>query len=680
MKNKIFRRITATVLSVSMLIPVSLLTACSDSELPDKNWEISEEDTSSVKELTADALYSDGKVSVTLTSSDDCFKDNVASNDIYLMEYSPSDNSEPDSDEQSGSGTSSTADESTVLESVSEASGSENATGNRIRKIDVERKSSTELVLTADAASDDAAYYIAVHKDATSDGKYAEATARTVSGSQTFDITLDKSFAISAYEDKPVITIPKDYFGEGTEITAEKLTLGGVFDNVGIDNVAVKGSNVELSLSGKAVTDGDGTVAFTSNAGNSIVITVPVLSTVARVDNSSYRYEDGKLYFDLVLIDDEYDEFTDKAEGNIKVEDKAAEVIKLSDDKKTATVAFATQAKDIDSALEEFKDKKVTVLADAVSVGMDCEASINVIDAYISAYVSDIAQYGNYVDTVFDLYINEGSVSEITKDNLSLEGDFSGNDITSVEKVSDKFYKISIRVDTSDGILGKNDGMIYGVLSLADGSLKNTRGTNSDGTSCILYAVVSNGELLPFEFSSVLKKVQVVLDATQLFGLPTGPVSKILDTFGDYAEKADTLTSLAQNCLGLAGIVDDREDVDKILDAINQLNDSIERLGQSISEIERMIQQSDVRMREAFDKQRYISYRDAWKSFTNGPMKAGICGSWRVRRICGHQRRYQCGPSVLFLKLCESVHQAFQRNLRCGNRIAECFCLCRTYF
>ena len=397
--------------------------------------------------------------------------------------------------------------------------------------------------------------------------------------------------------------------------------LGGVFDGMGIDNVSVKDNKVELSLSGKANTDGDGTVTFTSDADNVAVITIPVLSTVASVDSKSYRYEDGKLYFDLVLIDDEYDEFTDKADGNIKVDDKSAEIVKLSDDKKTATVAFATQAKDIDSALEEFRNKKVTVFADAVSVGMDCEANINVIDAYISAYATDADLYGNYVDIAFDLYINEGTASEITKDKITLDGDFSGNDITSVEKVSDTYYKINIRVDTSNGILSKNDGIIYGILSLADGSLINTRGTSSDDTSCILYAVVSNGELLPFEFSSVLKKVQAVLDATQLFGLPTGPVSKILDMFGDYAEKADTLTSLAQNCLGLAGIVDNREDVDKILDAINQLNDSIERLGQSISEIERMIQQSDIKMREAFDKQRYISYRDAWKSFTNGPMK-----------------------------------------------------------
>ena len=394
-------------------------------------------------------MYSNGKVSVTLTSADDCFGYNVASNDIYFMEYSSS-----DSGEKAGTDTFSASDESTVPENVSEDSDSENTTGNRIRKLDVERKSPKELVLTADAVSDNAAYYIAVHKDATTNGKYAEAIATTVTDVQSYGITLDKSYAISAFENNPVITIPKDCFAEG-KITAEKLILGGVFDGMGIDNVSVKDNKVELSLSGKASTDGD----------------------------------------------------------------------------------------------------------------------------------------------------------------------FSDNDITSVEKVSDTYYKINIRVDTSNGILGKNDGMIYGILSLADGSLMNTRGTKSDDTSCILYAVVSNGELLPFEFSSVLKKVQVILDATQLFGLPTRPVSKILDMFGDYAEKADTLTSLAQNCLGLAGIVDDREDVDKILDAINQLNDSIERLGQSISEIERMIQQSDVRMREAFDKQRYISYRDAWKSFTNGPMK-----------------------------------------------------------
>lgn len=86
MKKRILRRVIAAVLSVSMLMPVLLLTACSNSELPDKNWEISEEDTSSVKELTAAAVYSDGKVSVTLTSSDECFDDNVASNYIYFME------------------------------------------------------------------------------------------------------------------------------------------------------------------------------------------------------------------------------------------------------------------------------------------------------------------------------------------------------------------------------------------------------------------------------------------------------------------------------------------------------------------------------------------------------------------------------------------------------------------
>ena len=121
MKKRIFRRIIAAVLLVSMLIPVSLLTACSDSELPDKNWEISEEDTSSVKELTAEAVYSEGKVSVTLTSSDDCFGDKVASNDIYFMEYSSS-----DAGTNADTGTSSASDESTVIESISEDSGSEN--------------------------------------------------------------------------------------------------------------------------------------------------------------------------------------------------------------------------------------------------------------------------------------------------------------------------------------------------------------------------------------------------------------------------------------------------------------------------------------------------------------------------------------------------------------------------
>lgn len=397
--------------------------------------------------------------------------------------------------------------------------------------------------------------------------------------------------------------------------------LGGVFDGMGIDNVSVKDNKVELSLSGKSNTDGDGTVTFISDAGDVTLITVPVLSTVARVDGKSYRYEDGKLYFDIVLIDDEYDEFTDKADGNIKVDVKSAEIVKLSDDKKNATVAFATQAKDIDSALEEFRDKKVTVLADAVSVGMDCEANINVIDAYISAYATNADLYGNYVDIAFDLYINEGTASEITKYKIALDGDFSGNDITSVEKVSDTYYKINIRVDTSNGILVMNDGMIYGILSLADGSLMNTRGTKSDDTSCILYAVVSNGELLPFEFGDVLKKVQLVLDSAQLFGLPTGPVSKISEMFGEYADKADTLTSLAENCLGIAGIIDDCDDVDKILDAIKDLNDCIEQLGYDISNVEHMIRQCDIRMREAFDKQRYISYRDAWKSFTNGPMK-----------------------------------------------------------
>lgn len=622
MKNTLVRRITAGILAVSVTLSMSLLTGCNEqSELPEKDWSISDADKENVRELMAEAVYSGGKVSITLTSDTACFTDSIAANDIYLTEYKAVNNDNSDTSPVSDISESSEA-LSDTSDKNSSGNGNNNDSGNeRIKKLEVQRKSDTEITVTADTTAETAAYYIAVHKDAVTDGKFAEAVTASSDSSRTVDIELDKSYAVSASDTDPVLDIDRDELGGISDISSSICTTGGVFADMTVKSAEIKDDKLEITLSGKPVSDGNGIIYLSDESGNyTINISLPVLSSLAVADNASYRLENGKLCFDMSLADDEYSEFTDIKESDVTLDSKNAASVVVSADKKTATVAFDTDADDVDSALNEISGKTVNISSKAVASGMDSSAFIGALNAYISAYISNADIYDNYIEAILDLYVSEGYIEgELTKDSFEFDGGFSDTQVVSIEKLSDSHYKLNVKID-----LGKNkldgEGYLFGNVKLKDGLLYNSRKTLSDDTSTYVFAVIQNGGFIDSDIEDIVDDVKKVLDVAQLFGIPTGPVSAIVDLFSEYATSADTITSIASKCLGLAGITSNDGD-DDISKAFDELNNSINRLSNDIADVEKLIQQSDVRMREAFDKQKYISYREAWKSFTNGPMK-----------------------------------------------------------
>lgn len=586
-----------------MLFSMLSLTSCSSKKKSDR-WEIDEKEADNIANLDITANKTDDKTSLDVKSSDITFKENISKDDIRILANSY--------DEQD-----------TDIKEDEDKATSINTEMNEIESFEVTRNNSDEITIDInDNDKNVTAYYLYVHKDGTNESRYASGITGINDMSveeKSYDIEL--SDKISMYEENPSIDIKHgDVFKISSDIASDDVNISGSFSGMTVESVDTDENHTVIKLNGKPSVNGQGIIAIPSDKTDcgDLTVKVNVIDTMLSIDNSSFRYEDGKLSFDVKKYNGK---FTENDNSKFTINGKELNVDGYSDEGNAVTLSLKTESKDIDSAIADLKDQVLEANGESTESGIDSKGIFYIPDASIQNREKSCDIYSGYAEATLVLYSCDGTFNELDEKSFEFTGEYENCEIESVTRLSDNSYQLKIKIDLKPGML--NDKHITGSVILNDKSIVSNWGSPVPAIESDIDIIVNNGESgFDISFEDVIDKAKNVLSVAGMLGFPSGPFEKILDICGEYAGKADSVSSFAKKCLIFAGIIEeDEDDSPDIFKEVSDLKQSISELKDHITYVENMIQENDNDRRQSDDYIHYADYRAAWKSFYNGELK-----------------------------------------------------------
>lgn len=607
------RRIISLILVFVMMFSTVSLTSCSSKKAKNDRWEISDDEMDNIVSLDIETTKN-GNERILEIKSDACsFKESMSADDVRVLGMYVSETKTEEKD----------VDESDIYSE-------ETSTGNEPYEPDMREVKTFELTdIQADSFTikfeetdnDVNCYYVYVHKDGTKEQKYASGTAAVQQinkEDKSYEVELMDS--ISLYENNPVIDIKhEDSVKISVDVSKDNITLSGAFSGMSVESVITDDNHTVVKLSGKANNEGQGIITFSDDVTDCglFIVKVNVKDTMLSIDDNSISYEPGKIVFDIVNYSSK---FTKDSKSEFTVNDKTADIIKYSDDGSKVTVSVSTDAKDIDSAIDELTRKVISANAESAENGMESFGSFLTSGVSMTCALKDYDLRSDYIETTWDIYITDGTVKSLSEKDIVLWNKYKGSDIETIEKISDVQYSMKIKTYGIPDIMEKD--YIYGAMSIINDQAVNKWGTAAGNIGAdMTIHIVNGGDSDGINFEDIIGKAKSVLSAAKLFGFPSGPFEKILDFCGEYAEQADSVSSFAKFCLSYAGIIDEDDKGTEIGKQLSDINNSISDLKEQINSIENMIQANDNERRQSDDYKHYADYRAAWKAFYNGELK-----------------------------------------------------------
>lgn len=570
--------------------------------------------------LDVTSSKTDNERTLEITSSDCTFKEGISADDVRIMGTSTNyvrtsaDISEDElmKEQDSQENTSESDLNENVPESETKEIGSFSITWNQSDKITVTFDETDENI---------SSYDVYIHKDGINEEKYASGfvAIQNTYEEKSYEVELQDN--ISLYEENPEIDIKhEDAVKIDSNISKDDIALSGNFSGMTVESVETDDNHTVVKLTGKPSGEGQGVITFPADKTDcgEFIVKVNIVDTMLSIDNTTLKYESGKLSFDII---NHSSNFTKNDNSDLKIDNRKVTVMGYSEDGKTVTVSVDTDAEDIDSAIEELQKEKISANAESVESGLDSNGIFFVPEVSFVCKLKNYDLYSDYVESLWNIYISDGKVNKLDENNIVFWNEYKGSEIESLEKVSDNEYLMKIKTSTYPSVL--SDKMLSGAMSIVNNQAVNVWGTTvSDIGADMTISVDNGGDIFDIGFDDLISDAKNILSVAKLFGFPSGPFEKILDFCGEYAEQADSVSAFAKYCLSFAGIIDeDESSSSKIYKELSNISEGIEKLQQQLTSIENMIQQNDIERRQSDDYKHYADYRTAWKSFYNGELK-----------------------------------------------------------
>lgn len=541
--------------------------------------------------LSLDVEFSDsGTPKILVVSySEDIFKDEFKKNKIKVEAYNQTQETEKD--------------EETVPISINDRAFEEIET-TEITDFSVTVDSAKQLTIKLADGKDSnyTNYNVGVHKDAITVGKYGSGSCAIQSDvKEQVNYSAEISGEYTVGDSNPVITLQLNNTVAVKDIKNDMIALSGLFKSLEIADAKSSGNTLTLTTKGEILPGSSlsGSVSLSEKAtesGQALHASCPVAYVGAWTDNSSFKFKNNTLSFDIQLGGDEF---------NAEKGDKFDSLTVESANKTKATVSTAVKANNLDDSINEITGKSITIPADKLKGSEPITFLISASKAKIGMVI-DYIDSTDTVDTyraTAALYALNGSFDTLTEKDITFDGDFSdGTKIDSIKQnaglydITFTFKKKNINID---------DLNLSGKVTVADGKLKNLWGTTQNAvTSDISYITgISKGETWD-AITSTLTQLTTTLE----------PVTKAARVVSGIAGAVTGVKSILEIC-GAIESTDSK--IDALREQMDMLSTKMDNLSTKVDGLGEQLAKATDKIVELQYKTLYSTYSTNWNNFMN---------------------------------------------------------------
>lgn len=565
-------RLVSIVLTAIMIFT---FMACKTTDA-DEKWNIDENAMSSAVELTLTLNEETADRIVTVTYSQDIFKSDIGADDVRVTKYYQLDSRDSDAEQDFGK-----------YESV--------------ENVGLKFVSAKELELTfTDNAQNVWMYEVAVHKDAVTLNVFAVGNCFPTVVEElevTPEAEIEGTFTHRMSD--PVITVNLTGTQANAGMTAEAVALSGAFAALSVTSVSAAGNTVRLSTEGNVAqgTSLTGTVSLAAEAttcGKVLSASVEVEYSALFVDETSYAFADGKLFFDVVSLQDDLtgaDEVaSDKAEVGFE---------RVSEDKTTVTLSVA--ASSADEAAEALNGTTITLGGTMFASGSGYEVYVSLSEASFVAIIDYVSVDNGVGNATAYVYASAGSLAGLTQSDISFDGDFASSTIDGFTEQSDGSYVITFAFPTT--VANTDEFTFKGTIAVTFGKVMNIWGTASENNvaQTSYYSLSDRGENWD--------ELMAFVEANKATFSTIGTVGSAI---GGVASAANGINTILQLC-GVLETTDDK--LEKINRSLENIAGSIAQIDSKLNNMSTLIIQNGV----AEAERSYLSMRNqasmAWDQY-----------------------------------------------------------------
>lgn len=417
-----FRRIVSLLLVAISLINVVACSGCSKKD----RWKISDAEYDSMKTIEVSSSANDGKRYATITAKDTSFKEKIKAKNIRVTTI-------PIKKE--------------TVESMSEEELAAKADEilKEVTADDVEiiaNNDNTIAISFKEPDYDYACYYFYyVHKDAVTDKKFAFGMDNVqLENSTTVEAKI--TTALKNGQENTEIEIKLTGTTAAASIKTEDVTLYGALKDMKVTSVSANGDTITVKTEGKVKTSAAPYAyvqlsALTNDADVLLLAMAEVEHFDAFVNAATFALSDGALRFDIELLGAKPIVTEAELAKLITVDGFTVTGATYFEDQNIVRLFVRSDAANVDAAVNALFGKTLKIDEKAVGCdGMSVEltASCASLGGVIESIEKVNGEQGKF-KVKAQLYPRNGSMSELTAEDLSLLGDFEGATVTKVENV-----------------------------------------------------------------------------------------------------------------------------------------------------------------------------------------------------------------------------------------------------
>ena len=567
-------------------------------------------------ELNCTAQKNGDTREVTLTSDDELFKDDIDKNDIviYSSEYvyksdeienlvNIANSTESVSDSsaiESVANSSSDSVDEAVEEAIEDGAFSES---KLISDFTVTKKDDNTVVLTFTDNCQYGSYDFYIHKDGTEDGKYALGSYTNLPDitAKEPDAVPDAVATMPIYDEdeNPVIDISLINV-TANEIKPENITLSGAFCDLTVSDVKVSDNNIIINTTG-TVNVGSAPYGYVEidgdavSTGEKLTVTAEIETPDIFIDAETYSCENSTLTFNAELFGATVEKSAEELVKLIKLDGKDIISAVPSDDKTIITITVPAVAGDIDTAIASIEGKELTISKDALSCDTDIDCDITSTQAFIFGYMDKVEKSDDGYKATFELFPIFGELKDLTKDDISFDGDFANATVNELKIDEDGYgyYTCTITFKSDKSL---ESDIFSGNVTVSDGKLINNWKTVSPNTKTELDYITDTSEEMSRADDEEDEKDDNPYNIISAFTKNKGAYKSLYSMAKCFIDAGTNIASFnfsgfitaTKGFLTECGIIKSKPDkFDKVYSAIKKVEKSIKNLDEKLSKFEK---------------------------------------------------------------------------------------------
>lgn len=601
MKSKFLKVVSLLLVVVTLVSTLVSITACKKkTQQENDKWEISDADYESMSIADVSASAHDGNRYVTLTATDSLFKSDIAKDDIKVVAYHTN---------KSNVGSMSEEDIEKNAENI--------FTETTITDVNIYANDQASLMFSFKEPEYDymCSYFFYVHKNAVEKNVFTFA----------FDnVYLESSVTPEAKimtelkngQVNPTIQVKLVNAKAVSEIKTEDISLSGALDGMKVVSATSSEDTITIETEGKIEISlapyGYVQLSAPTNDQDAFVLAMTEIEQLsAYVNADTFALQEGLLHFDIDIIGAEYAVTEIELASHITLDGFEVESVQVFDDQDIMRLFVKCDADSVDNAVKSLFGKTLTIDGDAIG-GSGISVEMNATCASLGGVIDSIDKVkgeDSYTATV-ELFARNGSMSELTAEDIVFGGDFEGAEIISIKNVVG--YTTTVEFTFS----AKDKTTFDGSVTVSKGLLLDMWGSTSENTSTEISYVLEGSRRRYTALEQLVDKIGDLKNENLASGV-SAIVSAFMDSGITKFFSGDVLGALGS----LFADVNPSGTEYEIWVMVSDMRNLMNNLNRDIKELKSTVQEYGDDILAAAQKNTLLALESKWNAFNTNYME-----------------------------------------------------------